>query len=103
MRFRILLAAMASLPYVYAVFRLFLMEKKRQEPLPEEVADVFTKERWNTFVAYKKELKAPFLLSQLLAYLVDLFVILSPFYAWIERLANGNPYGTVAITAVVLM
>ena len=103
MRFRILLAAMASLPYVYAVFRLFLMEKKRQEPLPEEVADVFTKERRDTFVAYKKELKAPFLLSQLLAFLVDLFVILSPFYAWMERLANGNPYGTVAITAVVLM
>lgn len=103
MRFRLILLALASLPYLYALFRLSLLEKKRQKPLPEEVADVYTKERWEKFVAYKKDLKAPFLVSQLTAFLLDAAVILSPFYAWMEHLANGNPYGAVIATSVVLM
>ena len=101
MTLRLVLLVFAAVPYLYDLFRLSLLDKKRLEPLPREVADVYTKERWETFVAYKKDLRTPYLLSKGLSLLMDAFVILSPFYAWIERLAGGNPYGVVLWTVGV--
>ena len=102
MMFRILLLGMAFLPVLYDLICLRITDRKRQEPLPEEVSDVYTEERWKTFAAHKHELRIPHYITQGWSFLLDAVMILSPFFAWIERLAGGNVYTAVAITVLLM-
>ena len=49
MQLRIVLLIMAFLPVLYDLFTLRIIDRKRQEPLPAEVSDVYTEERWKLF------------------------------------------------------
>ncbi len=100
---RLILLAFSALPRLYALFQMTLYDKKRQEPLPEEVADVYTPERWKQFLAYKRDQRVPGLLQMIIGFLLDAFVLLTPFYAWIEKLAHADPYLTVFLTAAIMM
>ena len=99
---RLILLAFSALPRLYTLFQMALYDRKRQEPLPEEVRDVYTPERWEQFLAYKQDQRVPNLLQMIIGFGLDAFVLLTPFYAWIERLAHANPYGTVILTAAVI-
>ena len=102
MTLRVILFLLASLPFVYDLISLSIIDRKRREPLPEEVRDVYTKERWQQFVSYKHDLRMPHILLQCIELLTDAIVIFSPFYSFIERLSHGNPYGAVIWTSVIL-
>ena len=102
MQLRILLLLAAFLPVVYDAWKLRIIDRKRQEPLPEEVRDVYTEERWKTFVAHKHDLRVPHLIGQGWSFLLDCVMILTPFFLLIENWSHGNIYLAVAI-AVFLM
>ena len=102
MRLRILLLLAAFLPVLYDAWKLRIIDRKRQEPLPAEVNDVYTEERWKTFVDHKHDLRLPHLIGQGWTFLLDAVMILTPFFLLIEQWSHGNVYLAVFI-AVLLM
>ena len=102
MTVRIILFLAASLPVIYDAVTLRIIDRKRQEPLPEEVSDVYSPERWNTFVRYKHDARIPYLIRRGWAFFLDAFVIFSPFYAWIESASGANVYLAVLLTGIIM-
>ncbi len=102
MGFRIVLLIAALIPVIYDAFTLRIIDRKRQEPLPEEVKDVYSAERWDAFVRYKHDLRRPHLISRAGSFLIDAVVILSPFYAWIGTWAGNNTYIAVFLSVLIL-
>ena len=45
MKFRIILFLISCLPLIYEFVTLSIIDRQRRKPLPEEVRDVYTKER----------------------------------------------------------
>ena len=102
MQLRIVLLIMAFLPVLYDLFTLRIIDRKRQEPLPAEVSDVYTEERWKLFTAHKHDLRVPHYVSRLWSFLLDAVMILSPFFMWMERMSGGNVYVCVAVTVLFM-
>lgn len=102
MKFRIILFLISCLPLIYEFVTLSIIDRQRRKPLPEEVRDVYTKERWKSFVAYKHDSRYTYLLSKAISFLLSTFVIFTPFYQWMERLGQGNVYLLVAVTVVIM-
>ena len=98
---RLILFLFALLPYLYDLFQLVLIDRKRREPLPSSVASVYSKERWDTFVRYKKDSRGPYLLNRACGLALTAFVIFSPFYAWMERI-TANVYLHTMLAAFVI-
>ena len=101
MKLKIILTCFMLLPLLYDAITLPIIDRQRTKPLPEEVADVYTPERWQTFVSYKHDNRHPYLLHVMTGAFLDLFAIWSPFYLWMERLSHGSVYFLAFITMTV--
>ena len=99
---RILLLAAAFLPVLYDAVKLQIIDRKRKEPLPEEVSDVYSAERWEKFVQHKHDLRVPHLISEAWSFLLDAVMILTPFFQLIERWSGGNVYLAVLISVILM-
>ena len=69
-----------------------LSDIQRKKPLPEEVADIYDAERYQTYLDYVADNKRVGNVSKVINLVIDVFLIFSPFYSWIESLCNGNVY-----------
>lgn len=101
MKLKIILTCFILLPLIYDAVTLPVIDRQRTKPLPDEVADVYTKERWQTFAAYKHDSRHPYLLHVMIGALLDLFAIWSPFYLWMEKLSHGSVYYLAFITLTI--
>ena len=83
------------------VYRLALAhaaDVQRKKPLPEEVADVYDADRYQTFLEYtadRKKLRNKFKIVNLA---IECLLIFSPVYGYIEKLCSGNAYGVFFVT-----
>ncbi|MBR4456653.1 MAG: M48 family metalloprotease [Solobacterium sp.] len=102
MPLRLILLGMSALSLIYDALTLHIIDQKRQEPLPDEVSDVYTKERWETFVQYKHDSRLPYLIQKGTGFLFEAVFLLSPFYQMIEQLAGGSAVRIVLYTVLLL-
>lgn len=60
------------------------------KPLPEEVADIYDAERWNSYLGICKEEFRVDCVRTALARGIDLVLIFSPFFSQVDKLAGDN-------------
>ena len=75
-----------------------LSDKQRKKPLPEEVADIYDEERYQTYLNYTADYKRIGNIKKAINLVIDMFFIFSPIYAFIEEKCNYNPYAIVIVT-----
>ncbi|MDO4466587.1 MAG: M48 family metalloprotease [Bacillota bacterium] len=88
---------------VQEVFHFYLnslRDKQRKMPLPKEVSDIYDKKRYQEFLAYKSEYRALSYKSEIASIGIDLFVLFSPFFKWME--AFHNVYVTLFVTVLTI-
>ena len=62
MALRGILIGLSCLKLIYDLFTIWLNERQREKPLPDEVADIYDAQRYEQYLDYKKENKKLFLL-----------------------------------------
>lgn len=72
----------------------------RKRPLPKEVEDIYDEKRYQEFIEYKKEYKKLLNKSSLISMILNLFLIFSPFFQWMESF--HNVYTTLFVTILIL-
>lgn len=95
-RFFILIAMVISQAYQMILQRMADIQRKK--PLPEEVADVYDSERYQTYLDYTADTKKLRNKYKAIDLVIECILIFSPVYAAIERITGANPYGTFILT-----
>jgi len=101
MGIRLTLFFMASLGTIYDLLILKVTDEKRKEPLPASVEEIYTAERWKTFLAYKKDMRRPHLFLRALMLALTALMLFSPFFYWLETF-SGNVYVHTLIAAFLV-
>lgn len=89
-RLFILLISLGELLYDFILSKL--ADEQRKKPLPEEVADIYDEERYQTYLSYVADSKKLSNKHKLVNLVIDIILILSPIYCLIEKICNYNPY-----------
>lgn len=90
-----------ALQFVYSMFTRILTWKQRKKPLPESVAHIYDAEKYQKFLAYKKEYSQISIGTEVFSLLLNLFLILSGFYSMFD---NSNPYvGFLQVLAILFV
>ena len=63
---------------------------QRTKPLPEEVSDIYDKDRYQQFLNCNAELSNADMINKVILYSVKTIIILLPIFGFIERCANKN-------------
>lgn len=84
---------------LFDLFMYYLTWQQRKKPLPNEVADIYSEERYQTFLAYKKEYRPIYFLRTFITFGINCFVILSNFFTWFDF---QNPYMNVLVVWFVM-
>ncbi len=100
---RLVFIILNVLDLIWSMIKARIAKIQRSKPLPEEVSDIYDKDRYQTFLNYKSDNKRIYFVSKLIQFIIDTVIILSPIYAWIENISNKNVYVIVIITVVILM
>ena len=77
---------------IYSIIIYILTENKIKQPLPLEVSDIFDKERYEKFIQYKNDNKKMAIIENIIGFVLNIVIILSPFFCFIERVSNNNQY-----------
>ena len=89
MTIKFILILFIALQFVYSIFTRILTWRQRKKPLPESVAHIYDEEKYQKFLAYKKEYSQISIATDVFSLLLNLFLILSGFYSVFD---NPNPY-----------
>ena len=100
---RIVFIILNVLDLIWSMITAHIAKLQRSKPLPEEVSDIYDKDRYQTFLNYKSDNKKIYFIRKMIQFILDTVVILSPIFAWIEDISNKNVYLIVLITVVILM
>lgn len=99
-RIFILIMSIGSL--LYGIIISGISDKHRKKPLPEEVSDVYNPERYQTYINFeadKKKLRNKYKAINLI---LDIVLIFSPVYEYIDNWFNGNPYLIFLTTYMII-
>lgn len=77
---------------LYECTLMHLANEQRKKPLPEEVADVYDDKKYQTFMEYKKENRSLSLVEKCISFGIDLFILFTPFFVYMEQWFGDNPY-----------
>ncbi len=83
---------------IFKLLKTHLVWKQRAKPLPEEVRNIYTEERYSQFLAYRKEYRRINVSLSIFSFILNAIFILSNFYRLFD---NINPYFCVALTYLV--
>lgn len=100
----ILKIILIAIMVIHTIFDFILRSiaiKHRELPLPEEVSDIYSEERFQKFKAYKKDYLFPGIFQSLLSLIVDIVIIVSPFYSLMEKLGRNNIYLIFIVTLLI--
>ena len=85
--------------FVFLVGRIFyelvlskLNDIQRRKPLPDEVSDVYDKDRYQTYLSYTAEKKKLSIKFKTINLFFDSLIIFSPVYEYIDTWCNHNSY-----------
>ncbi|MBO4356489.1 MAG: M48 family metallopeptidase [Clostridia bacterium] len=92
---------MIALGLVYNFIRGLLAEKKRREPLPPEVSDVYDPDRYQKYLSYVKDNKRAGLIFGLIDLVIECAILFSGVFPFIEKIGNKNVYSILFYTLLL--
>lgn len=95
---RLFILAAMVVQQIYNMVLHHVEDIQRKKPLPEEVADIYDAERYQTYLDYTADTKKLRNKFKAISIVIECILIFSPMYAYIERIAGKNPYGVFFIT-----
>ncbi|MCR5106362.1 MAG: M48 family metallopeptidase [Eubacterium sp.] len=100
---RIVLVIFNIFDLIWSRVKAKIAKIQRDKKLPDEVADIYDAERYQTFLDYKADNSKMMFIKHIINFVIDTSIILSPIYTWIENLANKNVYLVVIVNYLFLM
>ena len=101
MIFKHLLFGLLLLDDLYKVFLKTAADRHQKKPLPEEVKDIYSPEKYQEFLNHEHDYVPLFIAARIISIILNAFMIYSPFYRWMEALGRGNEYLILAVTIVI--
>ncbi len=98
---RIVFVIINILNLIWRWVRMYIAKVQRLRPLPEEIADIYDKDRYQMFLDYEADTDRLFFYRRLIDCIVDTAFILSPIFRWLEHMAGQNVYLIVAVTLLM--
>lgn len=95
MKLKIILVIFLLLKFLWEQLLVHLTWVQRNKPLPEIVSHIYSKERYDSYISYKKEYKKVNLITNLFSLTIEIIIILSNFYTLFDY---SNPYLCVVLT-----
>lgn len=99
---RVFILLISLIKLIYDFITTKIADKQRQKPLPEEVADVYDKERYQTYLNYVSDSNKLSNKHDLITLIIDVVLIFSPIYTYIEAGCNSNPYLTYLVLYLII-
>ena len=96
------IAGFCIIKMVYQFILMYIANAQRKKPLPAEVADIYDAKRYQQFLEYKKEQRILSFKETMVSLCIDLVIIFSPFFQYMELWFSKNPYVLFAGTFFVL-
>lgn len=98
MKLKIIIFIFLLIRFCWNQYLVYLTNKQRQLPLPDIVSNIYSKERYQSYISYKKEYRKITLGINILSLIIESIFILSDFYTLFD---NSNPY--ISATLVILV
>lgn len=98
-RIFVLVISLISLIYDYVLSKI--ADKQRKRPLPDEVSDIYDKERYQKYLDYVADNKKLANRYKIIDVILLIILVVSPVFAWIEDVCNENTYGIFFVTLLV--
>lgn len=98
MKLKIIIFIFLLIRFCWNQYLVYLANKQRQLPLPDIVSNIYSKERYQSYINYKKEYRKITLGINILSLVIESIFILSDFYTLFD---NANPYISVALVILV--
>ena len=98
MKLKIIIFIFLLIRFCWNQYLVYLTNKQRQLPLPDIVSNIYSKERYQSYINYKKEYRKISLGINILSLVIESIFILSDFYTLFD---NANPYISVALVILV--
>ncbi len=98
MNIKLFIVLFLVLQFLWKRWLVYLTWKQRKKPLPDIVSNIYTKERYESYLSYKKEYRNIDLGISIISLILDCVFILSNFYTLFD---NQNPYISAALTVLV--
>lgn len=92
MFYRHLLFGLLLCGNAYRIWRRIITDRQQKKPLPAEVQDIYTPEKYRDFLNREHDYLPLFIYSRIVSILTNAFFIYSPYYTWMEKLGAGNEY-----------
>jgi len=99
---RVFILAAMVIKQLYNMVIQRVADIQRKKPLPEEVADIYDEDRYQTYLDYTADTKKLRNKFKLVDLIIECLLIFSPIYAYIEKAAGGNAYGTFFMTFAII-
>lgn len=101
MIFKHVLFGLLLLDDLYAVILKIIADRQQKKPLPKEVQDIYSPEKYQDFLNREHDYVPLFILARIISVALNAFIIYSPFYRWMEKLGGGNEYLIVLVTILI--
>ena len=98
MKLKIIIFIFLLIRFCWNQYLVYLTNKQRQLPLPDIVSNIYSKERYQSYINYKKEYRKITLGINILSLVIESIFILSDFYTLFD---NSNPYISAALVILV--
>ena len=98
MKLKIIIFIFLLIRFCWNQYLVYLANKQRQLPLPDIVSNIYSKERYQSYINYKKEYRKITLGINILSLVIESIFILSDFYTLFD---NANPYISAALVILV--
>lgn len=99
---RIFIFAAMLIKLIYNEILSYVADVQRKKPLPEEVADVYDAERYQTYLDYTADIKKLRNKFKIIDLVIECILIFSPIYSYIDKAVNSNPYSTFFCTYALI-
>lgn len=80
-----------------------LSDRQRSKPLPENVADVYSHERYRDYLSSVADYHKAWLVYKAIDFLILVIVLYSGFFGAVESVAGENPYLVLALTLALFV
>ncbi len=98
MKLKIIVFIFLLIKFAWQQYLTYLSNKQRSKPLPDIVSNIYSKERYESYINYKKEYRKITLGINILSLIIESIFILSDFYTLFD---NSNPYISAALVILV--
>lgn len=99
---RIFILAAMLIKLIYDQILSYVADVQRKKPLPEEVADIYDADRYQTYLDYTADIKKLRNKFKIIDLVIECILIFSPMYSFIDKICNSNPYFTFCVTYAVI-